>query len=83
MSRDREDALASLYPFLYGSRKDEPTENAALLHSVTEKAVHSIEVKRSFFAGNAERVVVQRRNMMAADYRHIGGLENRLGRHYS
>ncbi|HMH61085.1 MAG TPA: hypothetical protein VK561_07285, partial [Bradyrhizobium sp.] len=21
--------------------------------------------------------------MMAADYRHIGGLENRLGRHYS
>jgi len=53
MSRDREDALASLYPFLYGSRKDEPTENAALLHSVTEKAAHSIEVKRSFFASNA------------------------------
>jgi hypothetical protein len=26
---------------------------------------------------------LQRKNMMAADYRHIGGLENRLGRHYS
>jgi DNA polymerase-4 len=26
---------------------------------------------------------LQRKNMMAADYRHIGGLENRLGRHYN
>jgi hypothetical protein len=26
---------------------------------------------------------LQRKNMMAANYRHIGGLENRLGRHYS
>jgi hypothetical protein len=25
----------------------------------------------------------QRKNMMAANYRHIGGRENRLGRHYS
>jgi D-sedoheptulose 7-phosphate isomerase len=61
MSRDREDALATLYPFLYGSRKDEPTENAALLHSVTAKAAHSIEVKRSFFASNGERVVAAAR----------------------
>jgi hypothetical protein len=29
------------------------------------------------------RRTVQRKNMMAANYRHIGGLENRLGRHYS
>jgi len=29
------------------------------------------------------RRTLQRKNMMAADYRHIGGLENRLGRHYS
>src|SRR5712671_5772812 len=29
------------------------------------------------------RRTLQRRNMMAADYRHIGGVENRLGRHYS
>src|SRR5689334_12725256 len=29
------------------------------------------------------RRTLQRRNMMAADYRHIGGRENRLGRHYS
>ena len=57
MSRDREDALASLYPFLYGSRKEELAEHAALLHSVTKKAAHSIEVKRSFFASSAERVV--------------------------
>src|SRR5207302_10711667 len=26
---------------------------------------------------------LQRKNMMAANYRHIGDLENRLGRHYS
>jgi len=26
-------------------------------------------------------LAAQRKNMMAADYRHIGGLENRLGRH--
>jgi D-sedoheptulose 7-phosphate isomerase len=71
MSRDREDALASLYPFLYGSRKDGPTENAALLHSVTEKAAHSVEVKRSFFAGNAERVVAAAR-AIAEVYRRQG-----------
>jgi cytochrome c553 len=29
------------------------------------------------------RRTLQRKNMMAADYRHIGGLENRLGRHYT
>jgi len=26
---------------------------------------------------------LQRKNMMAGNYRHIGGGENRLGRHYS
>src|SRR5262249_19300752 len=29
------------------------------------------------------RRTLQRKNMMAANYRHIGGAENRLGRHYS
>jgi hypothetical protein len=29
------------------------------------------------------RRTLQRKNMMAANYRHIGGDENRLGRHYS
>ncbi len=71
MSGDRENALASLYPFLYGSRKDVPTENAALLHSVAEKAAHSIEVKQSFFASNAERVVVAAR-VIAEVYRRNG-----------
>ena len=70
MTADREDALASLYPFLYGSRKDEPAENAALLHSVTEKAAHSIEIKRSFFAGNAERVVAAARAIAEVYRRH-------------
>jgi hypothetical protein len=28
------------------------------------------------------RATLQRKNMMAADYRHIGGLENRLVRDY-
>src|SRR6516162_5507228 len=31
----------------------------------------------------AVRRTLQRKNMMAANYRHIGGGENRLGRHYS
>jgi D-sedoheptulose 7-phosphate isomerase len=70
MSRDQADALASLYPFLYGARKDEPTENAALLHSVAEKAAHSIEVKRSFFASNAERVVATARAIAEVYRRH-------------
>jgi hypothetical protein len=29
------------------------------------------------------RRTLQRKNMMAANYRHIGGDENRLGRHYA
>src|ERR1700730_17219267 len=29
------------------------------------------------------RRTLQRKNMMAGNYRHIGGGENRLGRHYS
>jgi hypothetical protein len=29
------------------------------------------------------RRLLKRKNMMAANYRHIGGQENRLGRHYS
>jgi hypothetical protein len=33
--------------------------------------------------GWLRRRTLQRKNMMAANYRHIGGLENRLGRHYS
>ena len=70
MTADRGDALASLYPFLYGSRKDEPTENAALLHSVTEKAAHSIEVKRSFFESNAKRVVAAARAIAGVYRRH-------------
>ena len=70
MRRGREDALTSLYPFLYGSRKDEPTENSALLHSITEKAAHSIEVKRSFFASNAERVVAAARAIAEVYRRH-------------
>jgi D-sedoheptulose 7-phosphate isomerase len=71
MSGDRENALASLYPFLYGARKDEPTENAALLHSVAEKAAHSIEVKRAFFESNADRVVATAR-AIAEVYRRQG-----------
>ena len=71
IGRDQVDVLASLYPFLYGSRKDEPAENAALLHSVSEKAAHSIEVKRSFFGGNSNRVVAAAR-AIAEVYRRNG-----------
>jgi DNA-binding NarL/FixJ family response regulator len=47
VTADRGDALASLYPFLYGSRKDEPTENAALLpiaHGVADVALQGLLV---------------------------------------
>lgn len=49
--------LAELYPFLAGERQDAGELERALLESVRQKASESMEVKRRFFAENAERVV--------------------------
>jgi len=71
MSEDRDGALASLYPFLYGTRKDEAKDNAALLHSVAEKAAHSIAVKQAFFEANSAAVVAAAQGI-AEVYRRQG-----------
>ncbi|HXC92339.1 MAG TPA: SIS domain-containing protein [Stellaceae bacterium] len=71
MTADRDDALASLYPYLYGGRKDATKENAALLYSVAEKATHSIRVKEAFFAANSSRIVAAAQ-AIAAVYRGQG-----------
>ena len=49
--------LESLYPFLHGKRKDGVSENEALLESVKQKALHSIDVKQGFFDTNGQALV--------------------------
>lgn len=71
MTADRDNALASLYPFLYGARKDESKENAVLLHSVAEKAAHSIATKQAFFEANKRRIIATAR-AIAEIYRRQG-----------
>ncbi len=51
------DPLKSLYPFLHGKKKDAVSENVALLESVQQKSQHSIDMKQSFFANNAQALV--------------------------
>jgi D-sedoheptulose 7-phosphate isomerase len=65
---DTKTNLESLYPFLHGKRKNPANENAALLESVKQKALHSIDVKRSFFEANAQDLV-DAAKAMAAVYR--------------
>ena len=54
---DTRSQLQSLYPFLHGETKAVKSENAALLESVKQKALHSVEVKQQFFADNAQFIV--------------------------
>ena len=65
---DNREHLDALYPFLSGRAKDETSENKALLESVQRKAMHSIDVKQSFFDRNAQELVESAR-AMAAVYR--------------
>ena len=51
------DALQDLYPFLYGDRQDPGRLERALLESVRQKALESIETKRRFFDENGPAVV--------------------------
>jgi D-sedoheptulose 7-phosphate isomerase len=66
-----QDELRGLYPFLHGGHKDPAKENAGLLESVRQKAGHSVEVKRSFFAENGQQVVEAAR-AIAEVYRRGG-----------
>jgi D-sedoheptulose 7-phosphate isomerase len=68
-----DEKLQALYPFLHGGHKDPARENAALLDSVQQKADHSVQVKRRFFAENAQRVVDAAR-LIAEVYRRNGRL---------
>jgi D-sedoheptulose 7-phosphate isomerase len=53
--------LRELYPFLHGDKHDVRAVDAALLDSVQQKAAHSVEVKRQFFAANSLAIVAAAR----------------------
>jgi D-sedoheptulose 7-phosphate isomerase len=53
--------LRELYPFLHGDRQDVHGVDVALLDSVQQKAAHSVEVKRQFFAANGPAIVAAAR----------------------
>jgi len=61
--------LESLYPFLHGKRKDVASENIALLESVKQKALHSVNVKQDFFDANGQ-VLVDAAKAVADVYRN-------------
>ena len=68
-----EGALQGLYPFLHGKSQSPEKLNAALLHSVAEKARDSRETNARFFDGQAD-VLVAAANTLANVYRHNGKL---------
>ncbi|MEJ2382637.1 MAG: SIS domain-containing protein [Gammaproteobacteria bacterium] len=63
--------LGALYPFLDGRNKDPERENAALLESVRQKALHSLSEKQRFFDANGQALVDAAR-AVAAVYRGGG-----------
>jgi D-sedoheptulose 7-phosphate isomerase len=66
-------ALASLYPFLHGKAQDAGNLDAALLHSVIEKAADSRDVNARFFAEQGAALVAAAR-AVAGVYRGGGRL---------
>ncbi len=54
---DTASQLQQLYPFLHGDKKEPAQENTTLLESVKQKSQHSLTVKQSFFANNAQALV--------------------------
>lgn len=66
-------ALKGLYPFLHGQKQDATRLDAALLESVRQKALDSVETKRRFFENNAPAVVAVA-HAIADCYRHDGRL---------
>jgi len=63
--------LESLYPFLHGKRQDAAALDAALLHSVAEKAQDSRETNMRFFHDQAGTLVAAAK-ALANVYRHGG-----------
>ena len=63
--------LEALYPFLHGRPQDAATRDAALLHSVEEKARDSRETNARFFGAQAD-VLVAAAKALAGVYRGGG-----------
>jgi len=53
--------LRELYPFLHGDKQNVRVVDMALLESIKQKAAHSVEVKRQFFAANGPAIVAAAR----------------------
>ena len=68
-----ESDLKSLYPFLHGKAQDPEKLEAALLHSVAEKARESRETNERFFGGQAPTLVAMAK-AVAGIYRQNGRL---------
>lgn len=65
--------LQALYPFLHGKAQEPGKLEAALLHSVADKARDSRETNERFFAGQAP-ILVAAAKAIADVYRHGGRL---------
>ncbi|HBO12291.1 MAG TPA: phosphoheptose isomerase [Halieaceae bacterium] len=65
--------LESLYPFLHGKARDGAREREALLESIRQKAAHSVDEKRRFFAANDSGLLAMAEGM-AGVYRGGGVL---------
>ena len=68
-----ESDLKGLYPFLHGKAQDPAKLNAALLHSVAEKARESRDTNERFFSEQAPTLVAMA-NAVAGIYRQNGRL---------
>ncbi len=68
-----ESELKGLYPFLHGTAQDPEKLDAALKHSVAEKARESRDTNERFFGGQAETLVAAAR-AVAGVYRRGGRL---------
>jgi D-sedoheptulose 7-phosphate isomerase len=68
-----ESELKGLYPFLHGTAQDPEKLDAALLHSVAEKARESRDTNERFFGGQAA-VLVAAAKAVAGVYRRGGRL---------
>ncbi|MDQ3214589.1 MAG: SIS domain-containing protein [Pseudomonadota bacterium] len=66
-------ALQDLYPFLHGAKQDADKLHLALLESVRQKALDSVDTKRTFFERNGEAVVAVA-HAIADIYRRDGRL---------
>src|SRR5438552_1241019 len=65
--------LEALYPFLYGGQQDAAKLDAALLHSIAEKALDSRNTNERFFAEQAP-VVIAAAKALAQVFRNGGRL---------